>query len=113
MPFTAIWCLHAAFHNNAQRESSSVLLTMTERLCPRSGPGHKASQAWLALTLSIDCFYGIAAVKCALTDRSCHWQDKCFALQRARSLMSPAMTFLPKVSDTTYGPLRVTASWCR
>jgi hypothetical protein len=37
-------------------------------------------------------------------------QDKCFASQRARSLMSPAMTFLSKMSDTTSGPLRVTES---
>src|SRR6266705_7181126 len=110
MPFRAIWCLHAAFHNNAQRESSSILLTMTERLCPRSGAGTKTHRRGLALTLSIDCFYGIPAVKCALTESFLLLQDKCFASQRTRSLMSPAMTFLSKMSDTTYGLLRVTTS---
>src|SRR6266404_7150324 len=97
VPFRAIWCLHAAFHNNAQRGSPPVLLTQATRPHMRG----------LALTLSIDCFYGIPAVKCALTGS--------FVLLARQVLLHgsgtvPDVTCLSKMSDTTYGPLGFTAS---
>jgi len=64
--------------------------------------GHKAHRPRLVPTLGIHWFCGISAIKCALADRSCHWQDKCFASRWARSLMSRAMTCLSSVSDTTH-----------
>jgi hypothetical protein len=66
-----------------------------------------------ALTLSIDCFYGIPAVKCALTGS--------FVLLARQVLLHgsgtvPDVTSYDvsvKMSDTTYGPLGFTASWSR
>jgi hypothetical protein len=34
-----------------------------------------------------DCFYSSPVAKLAPTDRSCHWQDKCFASQWARAIL--------------------------
>ncbi len=97
------------------------LLTMTVSLFEKWSKPSPRSRA-MVLTLSIDCVYDAPWVKWASNDRFCCWQDKCFvslastiacgqgssSYREIAALMSPAMTFLSKMSDTTYGPLRVT-----
>ena len=82
-----------------------------------------ASRPVMVLTPSIDCVYDTPRVKWASSDRFCCWQEKCSVslastmacgqaplnYREMAALMSSAMTFLSKVSDTTYGLLRVTA----
>src|SRR4029077_10484824 len=38
---------------------------------------------------SSSVFYSSPVAKFAPTDRSCHWQDKCFASQWARAILPP------------------------
>jgi hypothetical protein len=66
----------------------------------------------MVLMLNIDCMYDTPWVKLASNDRFCYWQEKSF-VSGVGTVPDVTMTFLSNMSDTTYVPLRVAASWCR